>query len=827
MSTLLQDIRFALRTLAKSPGFTAVAVLSIGLGIGAVSAVFNLANLLFLRPLPVERSEELVFVYNQVPDAPYPYDLSYPDYKDYRDGNPVFSGLAAYKPRALNMSADGQNERIYGEIVTGNYFDVLGVEARLGRTFLPEEDQAPGRSPVAVLNHTFWENRLGARRDVIGETLRLNGVNYTIVGVAPKGFSGLFVTGFSPALWVPVMMSNEVSPGSGDEMLELRDRRWLRVVGRLKPRVSVDEARSAMATMAQQLELQYPASNKGVGIQIYPEREARPAPGSARILALAMTVFMAIVGMVLLIACANVANLLLARATGRTREIAMRLALGASRWRLVQQMLTESVLLAILGGVTGLLLAVWGGRLLAGIELPTDVPFLFDLSPDARLLGFTFALSLLTGIVFGLVPALRLSRPDLIPALKGEGTGMARGRSRSRLRSALVIAQVAVSLVVLVAAGLFLRSLQNSADIDPGFESDRVLLMSLEPALNSYDDTQQEQFYRRLTERAESISGVESASFAGPLPLGFIAESVGVVIEGREVREEEEELAILNSLVGPDYFETMKTSILRGRGFNERDDQNGRPVAVINETMAERFWPDQSPLGKRFQITGPLAQRSPDRALVEVVGVAADGKYRSLGESPTAYMFLPLYQRPATNAVTLLLRTAGPPFQAAGPIRAEIHTLDENLPIFNVQTMNEHMSGSLMGAQIAASVIGTFGLLGLLLAAVGIYGVLSYAVSQRSREIGLRMALGAKRLDTIQLVVGRGMALTAVGIVIGLAGAFAVTRVASSLLYGVSATDPLIFATVSAILATVSLVAATVPAWRALRVDPMVSLRCE
>jgi predicted permease len=827
MRTLIQDLRFSFRLLAKSPGFAAVAVLTVGLGIGANSVIFNLVNLLFLRPLPVERSEELVFVYNQVPNAPYPYDLSYPDYVDYRDTNQAFSGLTAYKPRAFNLSSGGTNERVYGEIVTGNYFDVLGVQAVEGRTFLPEEDEVPGRNPVVVVSHSFWENRFGATPDIVGETLRLNGVSFNVVGVAPEGFNGLFMVGFTPALWVPTMMAEAVTPGSGREMLDLRDRRWLRVVGRLDSGVSIDRAESAMTTLAQQLELQYPESNKGVGIQLFPEREARPAPGSTGLLAFAMAVFMALVGMVLLIACANVANLLLARATGRSREIAMRLALGASRWRLIRQMLTESVVLALLGGVAGLLIAIWGGRVLAGIPLPTDIPFLFDLTPDARLLTFTFVLSFMTGVVFGLAPALRWSRPDLVPALKGEGTGSAAGSSRSRLRNALVVAQVAVSLVVLVGAGLFLRSLQNAYEIDPGFEPDNMLLLSLDPTLNDYDVTKREQFFQRLAERAESLPEVESVSYAGPILLDFIAESVGIVIEGRETRAEEEEINILYSLVGPDYFDTMKTSIVRGRGFDEQDRPSAPPIVIVNETMAERYWPGEDALGKRVRLTGPMAKREPERALMEVVGIAADGKYRSLGENPTAYLFLPMYQRPTSNAVTLLARTSVDPLRSAGPLRGEIRALDENLPVFNIKTMHEHMNSTLLGAKIAAGVVGTFGLLGLVLAAVGIYGVLSYAVSQRTREIGLRLVLGAKRFDTIKLVVGQAVLLTSAGMAIGLAGAFGLSRIASNLLYGVSATDPVIFATVSAILVGVSIIAAVVPTWRAMRVDPIVALRYE
>jgi predicted permease len=825
MESLFQDLRYGFRALAKSPGFTAVAVASLGLAIGANGAIFNLINHIFLRPLPVESPGELVYLYNEVPDAPYPYDLSYPDYIHYRDGNQVLSGLAGFKPRALNLTAGGRNERIYGELVTGNYFDVLGVEAALGRTFLDEEDRVPGRHPVVVLSHAFWTARFGSNPSIVGETIRLNGQRYTVVGVAPQGFTGLFIFGFSPALWVPVMMADQVSPGSGDEMLHLRDRRWMRVVGRLEDEVSVEEARAAMSTVARQLELQFPDTNKGVGIQIYPEREARPAPGSAGMVSLAMAVFMAIVGMVLLVACANVANLLLARATARSREIAMRLALGATRIRLVQQMLTESVLLALLGGLAGVLFATLGSSLLASIRLPTDIPFAFDLGPDIRVLMFTFVLSLVTGVVFGLAPSLRLTRSELIPALKGEGTGLAGGGSR--LRTTLVVAQVSISLIVLVAAALFFRSMQNARDIDPGFDPDNLLLVSVDPTLSGYDGARQERFFRQILERIESVPGVEAASLASPLPLDVWTESVGVEIEGWEARAEDEEIAILYSLVGPNYFETMGTPLVRGGGFTDRDGQGSRPVVVINETMAERYWPDQDPLGKRIKLTGPMAKRSSDRALVEVVGIVSSGKYRTLGESPVPYMFLPIYQRSAGNVVALTARTSTAPGSLSEILRAELRAVDESLPLFDVKTMNEHLGRSLLGAQIAASIVGVFGLLGLVLAAVGLYGVLSYAVSQRTREIGIRVALGAKRLQVIRLVVGQSLFVAAVGVVVGLAAAFALARGASSLLYGVSATDPWIFGTVPLVLVLVALLAAIAPAWRALRVDPIATLRYE
>jgi predicted permease len=679
-----------------------------------------------------------------------------------------------------------------------------------------------------VLSHAFWESRFGADPEVVGTEIQLNGVSFTVVGVAPKGFTGLFIVGFSPAAWVPLMMADQVTPGSGREMLQLRNRRWLRVVGRLSDGAGVEKTQAALANLARGLELEYPDTNKGVGIQVYPEREARPAPGTATMLTLAMTVLMAIVGMVLLVACANVANLLLARATARNREIALRQALGAGRWRLVRQMLTESVVLATFGGLGGLVLAVWGSRLLAAVELPTDIPFYFDLGADLRLLSFAVVVTFATGVVFGLIPALKLSRPDLVPSLKGEGIGSTSGGSRSRLRSGLVVTQVAVSMVVLIGAGLFLRSLQKASEIDPGFNPDHLLLMSVDPTLNGYDRTRSEQFYRLLRERSESIAEVEVASFATPLPLDFFAESVGIAIEGREARPgEDDELVSLYSLVGPSYFETMETAVLRGRGFTEQDDSNGSPVAIINESFAELYWPGEDPLHKRIHLEGPMAERDPGRATVEVIGVVADGKYRSLDENPVGYLFLPLYQRPATSAVTLLTRTTANPLGPARALRAEIRSIDENLPVFDIETMNEHVESSFMATQMAANLVGLFGVIGLALAGVGLYGVVSYSVSHRTREIGLRMALGATRSGTLGMVVKQAAVVTLIGVIFGLGAGIALARVAASLLYGVSAADPVVFTAVTALLLAVGLMASAVPAWRATRIDPITALRYE
>jgi predicted permease len=466
--------------------------------------------------------------------------------------------------------------------------------------------------------------------------------------------------------------------------------------------------------------------------------------------------------------------------------------------------------------------------LLAAVELPTDIPFFFDLGADVRLLVFAIVVTFTTGVVFGLIPALKLSRPDLVPSLKGEGTGSASGATRSRLRNGLVIVQVAVSVIVLVGAGLFLRSLQEAAEIDPGFEPNHLLLMSVDPTLNGYDEARSERFYRLLREKAESLAEVETASFATPLPLDFFAESVGIRIEGRDVLDEEDdELVSLYSLVGPSYFETMGTAVVRGRGFTDQDDSSGRPVAIVNETFAELYWPGEDPLHKRIHLKGPMAVRSPERAAVEVIGVVADGKYRSLDENPVGYLFLPLYQRPATNAVTLMARTTTQPLGPAPTLRAEIRAIDENLPVFDVGTMNEHLESSFMATQIAANIVGIFGVIGLALAAVGLYGIVSYTVSHRTREIGLRIALGATRARTLALVVKQAAIVTLIGVIFGLAAGFALGRVASSLLYGVSATDPVIFATVTALLLSIGLLASAVPAWRAMRIDPITALRYE
>ena len=816
MEALWQDLRYGWRGLRANLGFTLVAVLSLALGVGANTAVFSLVDAVLLRPLPVERPDQLIALttVDHHGDG-YPHGLSYADLTDYRKMDNVFAGLAVFAPVPLSLTSGGASERVWGVIAAGNYFELLGVKPILGRAFRPDDDRAPGASPVAVISHGFWQRRFGADPGAVGRTVSLNGHAFTIVGIAPEGFVGTEVI-FAPDVWVPVMMHGEVLPGS-DNLLTTRPAHNFRALGRLRPGVSLAQAQAAADVTAGQLEQAYPATNKGVRLRLFPQREARIEAGMGQTLALMAGVIMAVVGLVLLISCTNVANLLLARAATRRKEIGIRLALGAGRWRLVRLLLVESVLLALLGGGAGALVAFWGVDLLQGFRPPTDIPFLLALRLDTRVLGYTFALSLVTGVVFGLAPALQASRPDLVGALKGEAAAVGRGARRYRLRDLLVVAQLALSLLLLICAGLFLKSLQGARRVDPGFNPDRALTMSVDLSRQGYDEARGREFFRRSAERVEALPGVESASWASPLPLSFSSEGADVVIEGFVPRPDQDRVGIMMSTVGLKYFQTLGTPLLDGRDFSA-EDREGKPgVVIVNETMARRYWPGRGALGRRLSLSGAQGP------YLEVVGVARDGKYRQLGEEPRPYMFLPLLQNYRGEA-TLVVRGAG---ELAG-VRREVQALDSNLAIFDVKTLAEHVAGrALLGPRMGATLLAIFGLVGLLLAAAGIYGVISYTVTQRTREIGVRMALGARAPDVLRMVLAQGGQFVFAGIALGMVAAVALTRVLASLLYGVSSTDPAIFFGVSLLLAGVALLACLLPARRAAKVDPLVALRQE
>ncbi len=816
LEKLSQDVRYGARMLWRNPGFTAVAVLSLALGIGANTTIFSVVNALLLRPLPVANPSRLVNVHSVSPDGSSFHSFSYPSYVDYRDrSGKVFDGLLAFTGTQLSLSAGGQGERLFGEMVSGNFFNVLGVRPAAGRFFVAEEDQTPDTHAVAVVSYGFWQRRFGGDPTLVGKTLQLNGTQFTVVGVAPKGFTGTRVA-LAPDVYVPLMMMGEARPGT--DILGNRRAGSLEMTGRLKDGATLADAQSLLSTVAAQLEGAYPDVERGRRVEALP---TTAVPGQFRGAIIGfMGVLMAIVGLVMLIACANVASLLLARATARRKEMAIRLAMGASRGRIIGQLLTESVLLFLLGGTGGLLLAAWLTDLLLSFKLSAPVPLELNLGLDARVLGFTLLASLVTGILFGLAPAWQASKPDMLPALKDEAG--AHGYSRSRLLNAFVVGQIALSLLLLTSTGLFLRSLQNAHTIDPGFDEQGVELVSFDLGIQGYDEAKGRRFYQELIERVNKLPGVRAASLALMVPLGDSNSQTGIGVEGFEPPPGNKSFMVDFNTVAPKYFQTMSIPIQRGRDFNDADKKDAPRVAVINEAMAARFWPNQDAVGKRFYL-GAVNEGQP----IEIVGVTKTGKYRTLGEDARMYVYLPFTQSYSPR-MTLHLRTdAANPQRIISSVRGEVEAMDKSVPLLDVMPLTQYTATSLLPIRMAAAVAGSFGLVGLLLAAVGIFGVVSYAVTQRTREIGIRVALGAQSGDVLRLIIGQGARLAVLGVGCGLLIAALATRLLAGLLYGISATDPVTFACVALLLTAVALFASYLPARRATKVDPNVALRHE
>jgi predicted permease len=795
-----------------------VAVVSLALGIGINTAIFSLVNALLIRPVPVVRDQGRV-VWLRAPS-------SYPDYLDYREQAQGFDGMAAMTGTSeFSLGGGGEPELLKGEFVTANYFDLLGVAAARGRTFVEAEGRDP--VPVVVLSDHLWRTRFDSDAALIGRQISLNGLGFTVVGVAPANFIGTEV-GLNRELWVPLSMQPVLNPpdavgsvGGGEKgRFRERNNHWLKVFARLKEGVSHEQAGAELSAIARRVaETNAMRVNDETfhrvkllrmsgGMDPSDQEEALPIFG------IVMTVF----AMVLLIACANIAGLLVARAAGRRRETAIRQALGASRPRLIRQWLTESVLLGVMGGAFGLLLALWANDLLVSYAQATPLASI-DLRLDYRVLAFTFCVSIATGIFFGLAPALHASRIDIVTALKTEDALARAGSRRSRLRAAFVMAQVTLSVVLLVGAGLFIRSLQSAHTIDPGFRVERALTVPVNLGLLRYKEAEGQNFYRELVARVEAQPGVESASLVRFAQLGFSFAQRQAVAEGK-TSSGDEGVNIGFNIVGPEYFKTMGTQLLRGRDFTEADRAGAPGVAVINETLAETLWPGEDALGKRIGLEGP------EGPMLEVVGVARNGKYRSLGDGPRSYVYQPVLQS-YEPVMTLVVRTKGAPESMAGAVREQLRALDANLPVADVRTLSEQFDLSLLPARIAAWTLGSFGLLALALAAIGIYGVVSYSVAQRTREIGVRVALGAQSRDVLRLMLGEGLLIVGVGLAAGLLLSFAATRVIEGFLYGVGATDPLTFAGVPLVLAAVALAASYLPARRAMKVDPMVALRYE
>ncbi len=813
VETFGKDLRYSARRLRRSPGFVVVAVLSLALGIGANTAIFSMVNTAVLRPLPIERPGEVMALTNASSRQMFA-SFSYPNYRDFRDRNGVLSGLIAYRFAPLSLSHDGVNERLWGYLVSGNYFEVLGVAPAAGRVLTPDDDLQPGAHPVAVVSYDCWQNRFGGDPGVVGKTLVVNGRAYTVVGVAARGFFGTEIIA-APEVWFPMAMEPQIEVGSTS--LENRYAENVFVQGRLAPGVTVARAETELNAIAADLEREFPDANEG-------KRVALTSPGymggsGVRGVLLGFTgVLMVVVAFVLLLACTNLANLLLARSTERRREISVRLALGASRARVVWQLLVESLILSTASGAVGLVLAFWLIRLAVAYKPPIDVPLFVDLHVDARVFAFTCGISLVTGVLFGLLPAIQATKVDLLSALKDESQ-FASPR-RSWWKSGLIAFQVALSLVLLVGGGLMVRALQRAETLDLGFDPNGAVEVSFDLRLQGYERARGLEFQRTLLDRVRARDGVQGAGLVDVVPVDLHFSRTSVFVDGQMEERGGNAPRSMASRVSPGYFRAMSTRLVRGRDFTEQDDASSALVAVVNETFARRFWPDGDAIGRQFRHGGP------DAPLVEIVGIVEDGKYAGLNESPQLYFCRPIAQW-YSGMNSLVVRTIGDQATLIAALRDDVRQLDPAMPLATAQPLVRRMAMPLLPARLAASVLGGFGLLALTLAAIGIYGVMSNSVARRTREIGVRLALGAQAADVRRLVVGQGMAMVLVGVVTGLAAALAIMRMTESLLFGVSAADPLTYTAVAALLVGVAALAAYIPARRATRIDPVVALRSE
>jgi macrolide transport system ATP-binding/permease protein len=813
---LARDLRYGLRTLRKSPVFTAAAALSLALGIGANTAIFSLVNTVLLRPLPVENPERLVSLNSasEKGDGENPV-ISYLNYRDLRDRNNVFDGLIAYRMAPISLSHDGISERAWGYLATGNYFDVLGVKPAIGRLLTPEDDKAQGAHPVTVISYDCWQKRFAGDPNIVGRSVLVNSRGFTVIGVAPRGFYGAEI-GYAAEMWFPIMMLDDIVKWGSD--LWDRSGQSYMAQGRLKSGVDMAQAEASLKAVMAQLAREYPNENDGRTILLSP-------PGlfgaylRKPVLSF-VSILMAAAGFVLLLACLNLANLLLARSMERRKEIAIRLAIGAGRVRIVRQLLTDSLLLALAGGALGLPMAYWLAQAVVAFRPRIDFPLPSALHIDHRVLIFTLAVSLLTGVIFGLLPALQSTRPNLAPALKDEISSSA--SRRSLLRSGLVISQVALSLVLLICAGLVARGLQRAKTLNPGFNPQNAILMSFDLGLG-YDGARSKTFKQQLLERVRALPGVQSAGMADYMPFDPMTRDSYVFAEGQPPERRSNPPSALRGSAGPGLLQGLGARLLQGRDFTAADNETKRSTAVVNETFARRIWKGAPAVGKRFSFYGP------EGPWIEVIGVIQDGKYSSLGEEERMFVYTNLEDDKGGNGLTLnlVVRTESEPRSVIAAIRHEFGCLDPTLPVFNVKTMVEHMNLPLFPARVAAALLGGFGLLALLISAIGVFGVMSYAVSQRTHEIGIRLAIGARPWDILRLITRHGLKLTLIGFTSGLVGALALTRVMSPLLYGVSAVDPLTFISISLLLLCAAALACWLPARRAMRMDPVIALRCE
>ena len=814
MTSFWQDIRYGLRMIAKAPGYAAIAILTLALGIGANTTIFSWINSSLLNPVPGLASPSEVVALALSKPGDNPFGLSYPDLEALRDGQRSFTGITACNFAQMSLTGKGKPERIWGMVASANYFDVLGVRPILGRGFLPVEDEKPGGAPVAMISYRLWQTHFGANPDIVGQAIEINQHPYTIVGVTPAVFQGS-QTGVRTEIWVPIMMEEQLVP-QGD-LLHDHHYFWLLAFGRLKSGVAPEQAQEEMTLRLKREAKNYPEEHKGHdSVTVYPLW--RNPFGLNYFLSTLLPMLMAIAGLVLLLACANVANLMLVRSMVRRREIAIRISLGASRWRLVRQLLVESLILALAGGVIALLITSWTAGTLMKFIPKTDFPVSLGIAVNRAVLLATLVISVLTGVIFGILPALRASGAAPVAVLK-EDTGSASGGLRkARLASGLVVAQISLSLLLLICAGLFIRSFMSAQQINPGFNSHSVLIASYDLFTAGYSNASGAEFDRQLVAKLEALPGIQSVALSDRVPLGFGGGSTSVKPEGY-VSQANESMETQVAIITPNYFQTLQIPMVKGRDFTMQDMKNSQRVVIVSEAFVNHYWPNQEALGK--QLNSDLTHE-----WFTVVGVARDGKVNQLNEKPMPFLYLPLYQvyRPT---MMVIVRTTGDPLAFGKTVDKTIHELNADLVVFDVTTLELREQIASFGQRVAGTFVGAFGLLALALAAVGIYGVTAYTTRQRTHEIGVRMALGAGKEDILRLVIGHGLRLTLVGVGLGLAASFALTRFLRSMLLGVTSTDVLTFSSVAILLCAVALFACFIPARRAMGVDPMVALRYE
>jgi predicted permease len=801
---LAQDLHYGVRMLVKNPSFTIVAVLALALGIGANSAIFSVVNTVLLRPLPYKNPGRLVMLWEEATHLGFPKNTPSPaNFIDWRAQNTVFEAMAAMVERSFNLTGVGEPERFDGRRVSANLFDLLGVQPQLGRAFRAEEDK-PG-SRVVILSNGLWQHRFGGDPRVIGQALSLNGESYTVIGVMPGSFQ--FPTR-RDQLWVPLAFDAKEAASRGNHFLE--------VIARMKPGVTLQQAQAEMSTIAARLAQQYPEENLRVGSVVTALQEQ--VVGDIKP---ALLVLLGAVGFVLLIACANVANLLLARAAARQKEIALRLALGAGRSRLTRQFLTESVLLAVIGGAVGLLLSIAGLRVLKTF-IPDTISQAQAISIDAKVLVFTGLVALVTGIIFGLAPAMQVSHLDINDTLKEGGRDAAGGTRGNRIRALLVIGEIAVSFVLLMGAGLLINSFMHLRNLHPGFRANHLLTMKIPLSEVKYPDKERRSpFYAEVLRRVQALPGVQSAAVAGNLPLTYDGDSMPIGIEGRTDPPPDQRPDVILRVVGPGYFSTMGIPLVRGRDFSEQDKADSARVVIVSEKTARHFWPGENPIGKRLK-PGSTSRNIP---WIEIIGVVKNVRQNDFVSEPKMQMYMPYQQLNSFAPNALVVRTNVEPLSLAAAVRNAIWAVDKDQPVSNLRSMDEIVSEAVARQRFSMLLLGIFAALAMVLAAVGIYGVMSYSIAQRTREIGLRIALGAQKSDVLKMILRQGLRFVAAGLAIGLAASFVLTRVMASLLFGISATDPATFVAISLVLIAVALLASYIPAVRAMKIDPMLALR--